>query len=139
MHSIPVRLSFSFLVPLPEIDVFVDLPNLLSIDNHTIFVDMLFPHYFSFPQVHLKAYWLDDLLNILEHSPSILMLFCSQLILLMAYCRLDVNSLEDVICPVWFLFQAGIFYCPNGIAALIMPHYRGLTGCSGAPHLRPGS
>ena len=52
---------------LPEIYVSVDLLDLLSIDNHIIFVDMLVTHYFSLPQMHLKAYWLADVMDILKH------------------------------------------------------------------------
>ena len=52
---------------LPEIYVSVDLLDLLSIDNHIILVDMLVTHYFSLPQMHLKAYWLADVMDILEH------------------------------------------------------------------------
>ena len=52
---------------LPEIYISVDLLDLLSIDNHIILVDMLVTHYFSLPQMHLKAYWLADVMDILEH------------------------------------------------------------------------
>ena len=51
---------------LPEIHVFVDLLNLLSIDNHIILVEMIVTHYFGLTQIHLKAYWLADVIDILE-------------------------------------------------------------------------
>ena len=50
---------------LPEIYVFIDLLDLLSIDNHIILVDMLVTHYFSLPQTLLKAYWLADVKDVL--------------------------------------------------------------------------
>ena len=67
-------LSFSFLVVvvvlshhLSEIDVSVNLLDLLSIDNHIILADVLVTHCFSLPQMHVKAYWLADVMDILEH------------------------------------------------------------------------
>ena len=52
---------------LPEIDVSVNLLHLLSVDNHIILVDMLVTHYFSLPQMHLKAHWLAGVMRILEN------------------------------------------------------------------------
>ena len=108
---------------LPKIYITVDLLDLLFINNPIILVDMLVTHYFSLPQIYLKAYWLADIMNILKHflyhwcgvgyedyiigkkrwdkySPSILTPLLSQLILLMmAHCRHDVNSLGEMLSP----------------------------------------
>ena len=52
---------------LHKIYITVDLLDLLSSDNHIILVDMLVTHYFGPPQMHLKAYWLADVMDILQH------------------------------------------------------------------------
>ena len=63
---------FSYLVMvlshlLPKIYLSVDLLDLLSIDNCIILVDMLVTHYFGLSQMHVKAYWLADVMDILQH------------------------------------------------------------------------
>ena len=52
---------------LHEIYTSVDLLDLLSIDNHIILVDILVTHYFGLSQMHLKTYWLADVMDILQH------------------------------------------------------------------------
>ena len=74
LHSCKSPFHFLYLIAvlshrLPEIDVSVNLLDLLSIDNHNILVDMLVTHvhYLSLPQMHLKGYWLTDVMDMLEH------------------------------------------------------------------------
>ena len=106
---------------LPEIDVFIDLLDLPSVDNYIIFVAMLVAHYFSLPQMHLTGFlmsWVSWSISCSfevalvmrtisrtkirwdKYSPSILTPLFSQLILLMmAYCRHDVNGLGEMLFP----------------------------------------
>ena len=46
----------------PEINISLDLFDLLFINNYINLVDMLVTHYFSLPQMHLKAYWVADVI-----------------------------------------------------------------------------
>ena len=52
---------------LPKIYITIDLHDPLCIDNHIILVGMLVTHYFSFLQMQLNAYWLADVMDILEY------------------------------------------------------------------------
>ena len=54
---------------LNEVYVSAYLFDLLSINNHIIHVGMLVTHYFSLPQMYLKAYWLAEVMAYLGAFP----------------------------------------------------------------------